>query len=54
MKDFRNATAEEMVEAYQRVKSVGLTRVRLGNVGVFARTDRDQQYLMSHVDRDAI
>ena len=39
-----------MVEAYQRVKAVGLTNIRLGNVGVFARTADDQVFLMENVD----
>ena len=51
MKDFRSPSVEEMVGAYQRVKSIGLTNIRLGNVGVFARSDKDQEYLISHVDR---
>jgi hypothetical protein len=42
-----------MVEAYQRVKAVGLTNVRLGNVGVFVRSAEDQAYLTENVDPDA-
>ena len=53
MKDFRSPTVEEIVDAYQQVKSVGLKNIRIGNVGVFARTQRDQTYLMSHVDKGA-
>jgi len=26
---------------------------RLGNMGLFARSERDKEYLASHVDRDA-
>jgi hypothetical protein len=39
-----------MVDAYHEVKSTGLTHIRLGNVGTFARTEKDQEYLTSHVD----
>jgi nitrite reductase/ring-hydroxylating ferredoxin subunit len=39
-----------MVLAYQRVKAAGLKNIRLGNLGVFARTEADQIYLMENVD----
>ena len=51
MKDYRAPFAEEMVEAYQRAKATGLQHVRLGNIGVFARSKQDQDYLKAHVDR---
>ena len=51
MKDFRSPTVEEIVDAYQGVKSVGLKNIRIGNVGVFAHTEKDQKYLISHVDK---
>ena len=50
MRDFRSPSVREMVEAYHKAKSVGLTHIRLGNVGTFARTEKDQEYLLSHVD----
>lgn len=50
MKDFRSPTVVEMVEAYQRVKLTGLQNVRLGNVGVFARSKPDLNYLKAYVD----
>ncbi len=50
MKDFRSPSVQEIVDAYQEVKSVGLKNIRLGNVGTFARTEKDQEYLLSHVD----
>jgi len=53
MKDYRAPTVREMVEAYQAAKSVGLENVRLGNVGIFAKTERDQAYLMANVDKGA-
>ncbi|MGD9038506.1 MAG: radical SAM protein [Desulfobacteraceae bacterium] len=51
MKDFRSPTVGEIVDAYHGVKSVGLRNIRIGNVGVFVRTDKDQEYLISHVDK---
>jgi pyruvate formate lyase activating enzyme len=53
MKDFRSPSVEEMVRAYEAVKSNGLTNVRLGNVGVCARTEKERQYLTAHVDSSA-
>ena len=53
MKDFASPNVTQMVEAYQRVKAVGLTNVRLGNVGVFARSAEDQAYLIENVDPNA-
>jgi pyruvate-formate lyase-activating enzyme len=53
MKDFSSPTAVEMVEAYRRVKAVGLKNIRLGNVGVFARFEADQAFLMENVDPGA-
>ena len=34
-----------MLEAYARVKDVGLTNVRLGNIGVFVKTEEDLESL---------
>jgi len=53
MKDFRSPTVQEMVEAYERTKATGLRHIRLGNLGVFAHSEEDQQYLVEHVDRGA-
>lgn len=53
MKPYRSPTLLEMVEAYKAVRSVGLENVRLGNVGLFARTERDRLYLAHHVDQGA-
>lgn len=50
MKDFKSPSVEEMVEAYQRVKATGLQNIRLGNLGDFASTEKDQQYLMANVE----
>ena len=49
MKDFRPPTVDEMVRAYERVTAAGLTRVRLGNVGVFAPTEEDRASLSAKV-----
>ena len=50
MRDFRSPSVEEMVHAYEAVRSTGLTKVRIGNVGVFARTEKERKYLVDHVE----
>ena len=51
MKKFARPAVWEMIEAYNRVKATGLENIRLGNVGVFAPTKVDQDYLMSCVGK---
>ena len=53
MKNHASPTVVEMVNAYQRVKKLGLKNIRLGNMGVFARSEADQAYLMENVDPGA-
>jgi pyruvate formate lyase activating enzyme len=53
MKDFRTPTVEEMVCAYENARNAGLTRVRLGNLGVFAKTVEDYRFMEARVDSDA-
>jgi len=50
MKAHTSPTVVEIVDAYQRIKAVRLKNIRLGNVGVFARSGADQNYLMQIVD----
>jgi pyruvate-formate lyase-activating enzyme len=45
MKDYRHPTAREMLGAFLEVKATGLTKVRLGNTGVFAQGDEDYRLL---------
>jgi pyruvate-formate lyase-activating enzyme len=45
MKDFRSPELSEMIDAYLAVKSVGLQNVRLGNTGVFAKSEEDCKIL---------
>ena len=53
MKNHASPTVVEMVDAYRRVKALGLKNIRLGNLGVFARSEADQAYLMKNVDPGA-
>jgi hypothetical protein len=34
-----------MVEAYQAVKDIGLKNIKLGNIGIFARKEKDYEIL---------
>ncbi|MGD2271703.1 MAG: radical SAM protein [Desulfobacterales bacterium] len=52
MKNYRAPTVTEMVEAYHRVRETGLQHIRLGNVGVFARSEKERRYLQTHVDEN--
>ena len=53
MKDHRPPAVKEMVAAYKQVKSTGLKHIRLGNIGVFARSEADRAYLMENMDPSA-
>ena len=45
LKDVSSPNLKQMLEAYARVKHVGLTNVRLGNIGIFVRTEEDLELL---------
>jgi pyruvate-formate lyase-activating enzyme len=51
MKEFARPDVREMIEAYDKAKATGLKNIRLGNVGVFAPTKEDQQYLIANVEK---
>jgi pyruvate-formate lyase-activating enzyme len=53
MTEYRSPSAAEMVKAYTLVKEKGLEAVRLGNVGVFAGTERDLAYLAENVKKNS-
>lgn len=46
LKDTPTPTLQQMLEAYRAVKEVGLKKVRLGNIGLFARTKKDYDLLL--------
>ena len=53
MKAYRPPNVEEMVNAYEEVRAEGLSRVRLGNIGVFVRREDELQLLEKRVDPEA-
>ncbi len=50
----RPPTLIEMIRAYVAVEEVGLKNIKLGNCGVFARTERDWEVLLGLVGEKAI
>ena len=53
MKDYPKPSVGQMVEAYQRTKAAGLKNIRLGNLGVFIKSEADQKYLTDNVEPGA-
>ena len=53
MRDYPSPAGEEMVDTYHRIREIGLENVRLGNVGVFARTEEDRRFLIENLDDTA-
>jgi len=45
LKDARPPTVTEMISTYHSVRDAGIMNMRIGNVGVFARTNRDLELL---------
>ena len=54
MKGFRSPETREIVTAYRRVKKTGLQNIRIGNLGVFVRSEEDRKYLLANIERDAL
>jgi pyruvate-formate lyase-activating enzyme len=51
MYEVRPPHLDEMIEAYRAVKNAGLQKVRIGNIGVFARSQQDIERLNRETDR---
>jgi pyruvate-formate lyase-activating enzyme len=45
LKDARPPTVTEMISTYHSVKDAGIINMRIGNIGVFARTNQDLELL---------
>lgn len=43
-----------MMRVYQKVKELGLKKVKLGNCGVFVKGHQDWEYLLREVGKDGI
>jgi pyruvate-formate lyase-activating enzyme len=44
--DHRPPTVHEMIRSYTAMKEAGLNNLRLGNKGVFVKSDEDRQILI--------
>lgn len=53
LKKHRSPTLFEMLEAYQVAKESGLKRVRLGNIGIFVKSEEEFEILLKYA-KDAI
>jgi pyruvate-formate lyase-activating enzyme len=53
MKNHHPPNVRQMVDAYQKSKTAGLKNIRLGNLGVFLKSEQDQKYLMENADPGA-
>jgi len=49
LKEVPSPTLRQMLDAYARVKDVGLRNVRLGNIGIFVKTEEDLELLQEAV-----
>ncbi len=54
LNEARSPTLPEMVAAYRSVKEAGLRKVKLGNYGVFVKTQAELETLISLIGRDAL
>ncbi len=54
LKDYRAPTLSEIIETYKVVKKIGLKNVRIGNIGVFAKTTEEKKKLIRTVGSEAI
>jgi pyruvate formate lyase activating enzyme len=49
LKEVPSPSLKQMLDAYARVKDVGLRNVRLGNIGIFVKTEEDLELLQEAV-----
>jgi pyruvate-formate lyase-activating enzyme len=53
LKTYRSPTLDEILEAYKVLKEVGLKKIQLGNIGVFAKTEDQIKKLLQVVGKNA-
>ncbi|NVM37953.1 MAG: radical SAM protein [Candidatus Lokiarchaeota archaeon] len=54
LESYRSPTLDEILETYKVIKRVGLKKIQIGNIGVFARTDEEMKRLINTVGIKAI
>lgn len=52
--DVREPNINEILDVYQAVKGIGLKKVKIGNIGVFAKNDEDIDRLLSIAGKESI
>ncbi|MFX1315792.1 MAG: radical SAM protein [Promethearchaeota archaeon] len=54
LRTFRSPNLDEILETYKAIKKIGLKNVKIGNVGVFAKTEEEMKRLIKIVGPEAI
>ncbi|MFX1601758.1 MAG: radical SAM protein [Promethearchaeota archaeon] len=54
LKNYRSPTLDEILETYEAIKEIGLKKIQLGNIGVFAKTSEEIKKLIQTVGVEAI
>jgi len=54
LSDRREPTYDEMVSAYRILRNMGMENVKLGNVGVFCKTNDEVDKLIAEIGREAV
>ncbi|MFX1409573.1 MAG: radical SAM protein [Promethearchaeota archaeon] len=54
LKTFRSPNLDEILETYETIKEIGLKNVKIGNIGVFAKTEEEMKRLIQIVGPEAI
>jgi pyruvate-formate lyase-activating enzyme len=54
MKNTKPPTLDDMVRVFKNVREIGLRNVKLGNCGVFAKSNKDWEYLLQEIGKECI
>ncbi len=54
LKEYRAPSLSEILGTYKSIKAIGLKNVRIGNIGVFAKTEEEMKKLIRTVEPEAI
>jgi len=49
MKNIKSPTLSDMIRVYKKIKEIGLKNVKLGNYGVFVKTNEDLEFLIKEI-----
>lgn len=54
MKDIRSPLLRDMIRVFHRVRQLGLKNVKLGNCGIFTKSNKDWEFLLKEVGKEAV